>query len=187
MPISRGTHLSAIVEEIKSLNPSSILDCGCGWGLMGMLFRAYTDIRLSELDKTRYHRVGYQTTIEGIEIFERYKDWPWYYCYDWIYLGDVLEVLDRHLHLRQYDLVYAGDIIEHLTKEKGHELIKKMLAKGKVVIIATPSPAPIQGELLGNPNEEHKSSWSEDDFSGYKHEVIGNFGGILCLKVFSIL
>lgn len=185
MPINRGSHISAVIDEVKHLNPSSILDVGCGWGLMGVLFRAYTDIRLSELDKTRYHRVGYETTIEGIEIFERYKDYLWHYCYDWVYMGDAIEILNSHMHLRQYDLIYIGDIIEHFTKEKGHELLQKALAKGKVVIVATPSPAPAQGETLGNKYEEHLSSWDESDFSGYQHEIIGSFGGILCVRLTS--
>lgn len=177
MPISRGSHISAVIEEVKHLNPQSILDVGCGFGLMGAIFRAYTDIRLSELNPERYSK--WQTRIDGIEVFVGYRN-PLWTAYTGIILNDARIALDE---CAEYDLIYAGDIIEHFTKENGHELIRKMLKKGKKVIIATPSPAPKQDPLLGNAHEEHLSSWDETDFVNYQHEIIGSFGGILVVRL----
>lgn len=177
MPIDRGSHISALIEEVKHLVPNSILDIGCGFGHMGSIFRAYTDIRLSELDHSRYHK--WQTNIEAIEIFENYRN-PQWLVYNMVHIGDAVTILDE---LEQYDLIYCGDVIEHLTKEDGHAFLSKMLAHGKHVIIATPSPAPAQDALLGNTHEIHLSSWDESDFQSYPHRVVGNFGGILLIDL----
>lgn len=178
MPIDRGSHISAIIEEVKHFKPNSILDVGIGFGMMGAIFRAYTDIRMAEIDSSRYH--VWKTIIEGIEVWEGYRN-PLWDVYSHVFIGTAQELLPKFSS--SYDLIYCGDMIEHLTKEEGHDLIKLMLAHAKTLIIATPSPAPAQGELMGNHYEEHKSSWDESDFSGYKHEVIGNFGGILCVRL----
>lgn len=177
MPIDRGSHISALIEEVKFLKPESILDVGCGFGHMGSIFRAYTDIRLSEIYPERYH--NWKANIEGIEIFEAYRN-PQWLVYNMVHVDDAMVVLDE---LEQYDLVYCGDMIEHITKEEGHTMIKKMMDHGRHVMIATPSPAPAQDEILGNTHEKHLSSWDESDFQSYPHRVVGNFGGILLIDL----
>jgi hypothetical protein len=179
MPINRGSHISAVVEEVKHLKPESILDIGVGFGMMGVIFRAYTDIRMSEISPDRYFRHGYQTKIDGIEIFENYRN-PIWEAYDFVYIGNAFSAIDS---LQSYSLIYAGDVIEHFEKEQGHEFIKKALRKCDKLIIATPSPAPKQEELLGNKFETHLSSWEASDFVEYGHEVIGNFDGILVVRL----
>lgn len=181
MPINRGSHLSALIEEVKHLNPQSILDVGCGFGLNGAIFRAYTDIRWSEVYPERYK--DWQTRIDAIEIFENYRN-PLWKVYDRVVVGDAQYHfgMDDQL-LPQYDLIYCGDMIEHFEKPAAHQLIRKMLDHGKYVIIATPSPTPPQAPVLGNAHEEHLSEWDEKDFMEYNHERIGNFGGILMMKL----
>lgn len=179
MPISRGSHISRIIEEVKMINPNSILDVGVGWGLMGAIFRAYTDIRLSELDESRYHH--WQTRIDGVEVFRKYDNYMWM-GYDSVIKKDITDSL-FDLPVKKYDLIYMGDVIEHLEKYRGQALIESLLERCKYLIIATPSPAPKQGEVLGNKFEEHLSSWDESDFGDYHHEILGNFGGILCVKL----
>jgi 2-polyprenyl-3-methyl-5-hydroxy-6-metoxy-1,4-benzoquinol methylase len=171
MPISRANHISPIIEELLWLNPHSILDVGCGFGLFGVLFRAFTDIRRSERHSELYN--NWTTKIDGIEMFEPYRSKAWEF-YTNIYVSNALTEIDK---LEKYDFVYCGDVIEHLTKEDGHKLIKKLLEHtNKWVHIATPSPAPKQDPFLGNPNEEHISSWTEEDFKIYKYEMVGMFG-----------
>lgn len=182
MPLNRAIHISPIVEEIKWCKPNSILDVGIGFGMMGVIFRAYTDIRKSELNPDSYH--SWPTQIDGIEIFDWYKN-PVWDVYTNVYRGDALEWLDK---LGKYDVVYCGDMIEHLTKEDGFKLIDKMLAHcNSWVIIATPSPAPVQKAILGNPNEEHLSEWKMEDFQKYNCELIGNFfserDNMLCVRL----
>lgn len=179
MPINRGSHISAVIEEVKHLNPQSILDVGCGAGLMGSVFRAYTDIRLSELRPERYHT--WETVIHGIEVFEDYRN-PLWESYNHVYIGEAIEVL-KSSDNSSYDLIYAGDVLEHFTKDKGFSFIDTLLKHGKTILIATPSPAPAQPALLGNAYEEHLSSWDEFDFVQYDFQVVGNFNGILLIKL----
>lgn len=170
MPINRAIHISALMEEIKFFNPGSILDVGCGFGMMGTLFRAFTDVRKSERNPESYH--AWPTKIDAIEVFEWYKNKTWD-VYTNVFVGNALEIIDT---LDNYDVIYCGDMIEHLTKERGYELIDKMMAKAnRCVIIATPSPAPVQPAILGNEHEEHLSEWKEEDFANYQCELIGNF------------
>lgn len=170
MPINRAIHISALAEEIKFYNPGTILDVGMGFGMMGTIFRAFTDVRKSERNPDSYH--SWPTRIDGIEIFEWYRNKAWD-MYTNVYVGNALEVMDT---LDMYDVIYCGDMIEHLSKEAGYELIDKMLAHtNRVVMIATPSPAPKQDPILGNPNEEHVSEWVFEDFAKYNCELIGNF------------
>lgn len=177
MPINRGSHISAIVDEVKHLNPQSILDVGCGAGMMGAIFRGYTDIRLSELRPERYH--AWETKIDGIEIFESYRN-PLWEAYSAVHIGEAIDTIST---LGQYDLIYCGDIIEHFPKDAGHTLVQKMVDHGKTVLIATPSPAPSQPPLLGNAYEEHLSTWDEFDFVEYNFQVVGTFSGILVIRI----
>jgi len=177
--LNRGSHLSAIIDEVLWLKPHSILDVGIGWGLFGVIFRAFTDVRKSKLFPENW-----STKIDGIEIFEPYKNKAWEF-YNNVYIGNALEVIEP---LEKYDFVYCGDMIEHLTKEDGYKLIDKMLQHtNKWVHIATPMPAREQGEILGNLSETHLSSWTEEGFNRYKYEKVGIFGWgqdyMLCVRL----
>lgn len=176
MPTNRAIHLSAIIEEVKWINPGSILDVGVGFGVMGPLFRMATDVRKSERNPESYH--DWPTRIDGIEIFEWYRN-PVWNTYTNVYIGNALDTIDG---LPTYDFVYCGDMIEHLAHEDGEKLIDKMLEHAnKWIHIATPSPAPVQGEILGNANEAHLSEWTQQQFEdlaqtkGYVMELVGNF------------
>ncbi len=182
-------HLSAEIEEIKWLKPHSILDVGIGFGIMGTVFRAVTDVRMSERNPESYH--DWPTRIDGIEIFEWYRNPAWA-MYTNVYVGDALQVLDE-LEIK-YDVIYCGDMIEHLSKEDGYKLIEKMLDRSNQwVEIATPSPAPKQDPILGNAHEEHLSEWLQTEFEdyakekGYTCEIVGNFpeaaGNMLCVRI----
>ena len=164
MPVSRPNHLGYIGEQILELNPMSVLDVGCGFGLFGMLFRTLTDIWEGRYD-------SWQTRIDGVEIFERYITDLQRKIYTNIYLGDIVNIIDT---LPDYDFIYMGDVIEHLTKENGITLLEKLKRKGKVVIIATPLVVSEQGTINGNENERHISQWHSNDFVGAEINTFGN-------------
>jgi hypothetical protein len=179
MPINRGAHLSAIIEEILCIKPQSILDVGMGWGMMGSIFQVFTDVRCGRLQKE-----DWGLKLDGIEIFEPYRNLAWDF-YDTIYVGDALTEIAG---LDKYDVVYCGDMIEHLTKEDGHKLIEKMLSHCNAwVIIATPSPARPQEGVYGNKSETHLSDWTEEDFKKYNYEMISTIGWgtdyMLCIRL----
>jgi len=167
MPISRSDALPFIGNIIWNTNPSRILDVGIGFGHMGVLFRAWTDIRMAELDPDRYHHLGWKTEIHGIEIHPPYANPLYEFIYDVVYWGDALEEIKK---LGSYDVIYLGDIIEHYEKEMGEILLRNaaqhLTPKG-FLVVATPEGFRPQGPVLNNPNEEHKSGWTKADFDRF--------------------
>lgn len=158
MPTSRPYHLSWLCGQVLEKKPKSILDIGVGFGSKGMLFREYTDIWNGNYK-------DWKTIIDGIEIFKPYISELQRSIYNNIFLGNVLDMIDD---LDDYDLIYAGDIIEHFNKADGEILLRKLKAKSKTLIIATPIVVSKQGKVFNNPDEEHKSQWTANDFKGAK-------------------
>lgn len=160
MPCSRADNIPIVIEEVIRLNPKSILDVGIGFGMWGVLFRAYTDVRLSEIEPDRYKHPTVE--IHGIECFEGYRNCN-YNNYDLIYESDAIAQLGVFVS-RYYDLIYLGDIIEHFTKEDGLELLNLCYKVGKNVIVSTPRYFREQTAVLGNEHEKHLSFWEDKDF-----------------------
>ena len=162
MPISRPDNIPIVISEVIKLNPKSILDVGIGFGIYGVLFRACTDIRLSELTPSRYKK--WEVKIDGIEIFESYRNSN-YDNYNHIYYGSALTVLGNLIvDELSYDLIYLGDIIEHFDKKSGFYLLRLCKKLGKNIIISTPKYFRPQTDVLGNEHEKHLSLWTKEDF-----------------------
>lgn len=164
MPTSRPYHLTWLCNRIIELKPSSILDIGVGFGSKGMLFREYTDVWNGDMfDK--------KTRIDGVEVFKKYITKLQEEIYDHIYYGDILELIDT---LPDYDLIYMGDVLEHIERDKGFELLKKLRAKSRDLIVVTPARVGHQGAVYGNDKESHISQWSPMDFEGASVIEISN-------------
>ena len=169
MGTSNWQNISYNIELLRRLDPKSILDVGVGFGRWGILFREFLEI----WDNGRYNG-KWQVKIDGVEIFPGYiKDYHKYF-YNEIYLQNVLEFLETNGNT--YDLINFGDVIEHFTKEEGAKLIELALKKGKHVLINIPIGRYwAQNGTDENPYEEHKSVWYNNDFTGYKHNIIKTF------------
>lgn len=158
MPISRPNSLSRIMDIIWEANPRSILDVGIGFGGNGVLFRQYTDIRWGRFKK-------WQTRIDGIEIFKKYKNPIWKYIYNKVIIGDALYKIQK---LPNYDIIFLGDILEHLEKYQALILLKESIERAnQYVIIST--PATFRDSSVGvilhkNIYEEHKCFLEDEDF-----------------------
>jgi len=167
MPISRPDAIPIVGEIIWGKSPQSILDIGVGFGMWGVLFRAWTDIRLSEVYPRRYGRHGWQTRIHGIEIHEGYRNVLHTGIYDVIWYGDALQLLQAMQPGRLYDHIHLGDVIEHLDKSDGVTLLKMCrdhLTPGGGITVVTPNGFRPQGAVLGNVHETHKCGWTEREF-----------------------
>jgi len=165
MPSSRASGISTIVHVVKQLEPESILDVGVGFGKWGFLFREYTDIVASEEEKSRYSKEGWRVRIDGVEGYPGYLTPVHDYVYDEIHVGLIQDLADG---LPRYDVIFLGDMIEHLSKESGHEVLRKMLDRAnKAVIVSTPKFDTHQGELIGNALEQHECLWEARDFERY--------------------
>ena len=141
----------------------SILDVGCGRGFVGCIARIYRD----------------PERLVGIDAFGEYLD----FCRSLNVYSEL-----RKLDLRQtplpflnkaFDAVVALEVIEHLDMESGLALLQEMERIGGRVIISTPAQFVTQGAYDNNPQQQHRSLWSLEDFRkrGYNTRLITVLSG----------
>jgi SAM-dependent methyltransferase len=167
MPVSDYHCISDVLDIVEQAKPTSVLDVGCGFGKWGVLCREVLDIYHGNLAKT-----DWKARIEGVEIYEPYRNPNWEYAYNAVHVMDVFALLGQG---KRYDLILCCDVIEHFEKNVGQRLLDQMLDHAKAVIIVTPRGFFPQDPTYGNDHEEHKSGWEESDFAAYPHlyKVIG--------------
>jgi len=161
MPVSTPVHISTCMSYITTLNPRSVLDVGCGFGLWGFLCREYLDVWNGRVQPSEW-----QVRIDGIELFEPYIQAHQRALYSQIMIADIRVVLDS---LEEYDLIIAGDVIEHLEKPEGERVIERLYDRArKALLINLPlGDGWDHPEAYGNPGELHRSQWLEDDLIQY--------------------
>lgn len=159
MPTSDFTQIPDIIRVIIQTQAESVLEVGIGLGKWGALCREYIEISRGRMPDE------WKSRIEGIEIFERYRN-PLWSAYDAVHIGNALELLDE---AGTFDIVMCCDVIEHFEKAEGRALLEKMLDHGKIVIITSPRGDSPQEPVYGNAHEEHKSVWSSEDFKPYAY------------------
>lgn len=155
MPISYPDAFPVVGFKIIRERPTSFLDVGCGFGMMGMLAREYTDI-----DLRRYQRHEWKTRVDGIEVFPGYITELQRLIYNTIYVGDALDVLPS---LGVYDLVVCCDVLEHLDEKDGSHLLDLITLKCKKALISTPVRFIKQGAVFGNEHETHRKLWTQEE------------------------
>lgn len=140
------------INKILSVDPEFILDIGAGSG-------TYADA---------LRDAGYKHNIDALEIWQPYIDkFNLSEKYRNIYNQDVRLFSDF-----SYDVVIFGDILEHMTKDQALNVWEKVSAQAECALIAIPIIHYHQGELDGNPYEEHvKDDWSHE-------EVLSSFSNI---------
>lgn len=159
MGVSDASNLPFVAAELQRLNPQSILEVGVGFGKWGVVAREYL-----EAWQGRFRREEWKVRIEGIEIFEGYRNPVWDAAYDRIHIGDASRILKN---LGQFDVGLICDVIEHIEKPAGRVLIDELLAHCRTVIVTTPLSFWPQGEEHGNASQEHLCLWCPEDFSDY--------------------
>jgi hypothetical protein len=162
--VSDASNVPFVAVELQRLNPKSIIDIGVGFGKWGVVAREYL-----EAWNGRFRREEWQVRIEGIEIFEGYRNPVWAAAYDKVHVGDASQVLNT---LGQFDVGLICDVIEHIEKPTGRDLINQLLAHCQTVILTTPLSFWPQGEEHGNVSEKHLCLWQPEDFSGYSGRTI---------------
>jgi len=184
MPVSTSVHISHCVNRILELQPKSVLDIGCGFGLWGFLCREYLDA-FSE----RVLRNDWRVKITGVEFFEPYIQEHQRAVYDRIEIGDIRELAEK---LEPHELVIAGDVIEHLDKPDGREVLRKLYEKAeRALLINIPIGSGwAHGIVHDNPGELHRSEWLPQDFDDFLPEAqlfalpCGAYGSFYCCKEF---
>lgn len=99
----------------------------------------------------------------GIEVWKPYIElYNLKNVYDHIEQEDIRLV--DYQKFGNIDLVFAGDVLEHMTKEDAVQLMTKLLANSKRIIISIPIVHYPQDEVNGNPFERHvKDDWSHQE------------------------
>jgi len=148
--------LPLILDSIP-VNCKSLLDIGCGRGIVGALCRIYRGVdRLVGVD-------GFEPTLEFCQrtgfydrtILRNLNDTP-------LPFGDL-----------EFEVVTCIEVIEHLEWSAGHRLLDELERIGSQVILTTPNIRFQQSEYDGNGLQRHLSRWSPSDFSGRGYRVYG--------------
>ena len=156
MPASNFLHIPTVIHFVWALKPRSVLDVGVGNGAYGLLLRQYLDIGEQRIKPSEW-----KLRIDGVDVFEGYRNPVWDFAYNNIYMGDI-----RHIHqqLSQYDIVMFNDVLEHLEKDEAVALVLAMVNRSSVVIATTPNRVYPQGAWGGNDAETHRCLLSDADF-----------------------
>jgi len=139
----------------------SLIDVGCGRGIIGALARIYRNPK----------------RLVGIDVFRPYLNFCSYHgFYDEIYAYDLTKT---PLPFKDYefDVATCIEVLEHIPKSSGENLLNELERIAKKVIVTTPNGLIPQKALDDNPFQRHVSCWSVKDFTkrGYTVKGVGYF------------
>lgn len=114
-----------LVREILKLNKKvTVLDVGCGRGLIGGFLQKYDNVTIDGMDVDE----------EAIEEAKKYNKYRTFY-------NSSIEKID-YKELPKYDVIVFGDLLEHLVKP--YEVLIKMeknLKKDGIILVSIPNIA----------------------------------------------
>ena len=146
---SWGINDIAVSNMISNIDPTYIVDFGCGLG-------KYSDMCKATL-KHPYDIIGidgFQPTIDYLKQTDKYRD-------------TIYGLIENEVNNFNGDLAIFGDVLEHLPKQTSFNIIDKAIETFKYVIIVIPLHDYPQGPSGGNVLEEHICSFEEYDFDRY--------------------
>lgn len=104
-----------MVRDIMSLNPSSVLDLGCGLGNHGFVFTKFYGVKYKGMDISNF---AVKTNPYKLNLTR----------------GNIKNYQDTET----YDVVLCLDILEHLTEEELDETLKNIVKFGKTFVFSIP-------------------------------------------------
>jgi hypothetical protein len=156
MPLSNPLHLPATLHFAEAVQPHRILDAGIGMGCYGFLLRQHLEVAKGRITKKEW-----KLHLDGVEIFETYRNPVWDYAYDEVLIGDIRTLEAK---LGNYDLIICNDVLEHFDKTEAISLVQRLLRHSPVLIATTPNRFVPQTSWGGNEAERHRCILFERDF-----------------------
>lgn len=108
--------------------PDLVLDAGCGVGEGGLYLKVFPGRSFSRL-RGHPRLVGYDINQENIHTLAQLS------IYDELVLDDLINVLD---HFSQVPLTVCLETLEHMKKEKGLEVLAKLIKISQRILVITP-------------------------------------------------
>jgi len=156
MPTSAPETIPAMIRYMRQANPRTILDVGSGAGKYGMLAREYLEIW-----QDRFYPNQWIIQIDGIEIWEPYKDFPAYQAYYDRFIN--ADISDYAEDMPGYDLIICGDVLEHLEKSQAWKTFEKLLDHCRYLLLSLPIGFWPTSNIGDNIYESHISTWDDSD------------------------
>lgn len=167
MPSSPLTADPWVHRVLATIKPTSALDIGVGCGRFGFIFREKCE---SKDRPDFFHRCNWRCKLHGIEAFGAYIGEIQRLLYDEIYVGDALSIIDTLAE--SYDLIHLGDVLEHIPKQPALQLVRSCYERArKGVLLVMPYQPEMQGAVLGNNYEIHRSQFLWRDFKVYPYRI----------------
>jgi SAM-dependent methyltransferase len=160
VPVSFLDVAPRVIAEIQQLQPTSVLDVGCGYGSYGHLIRAHVD------------KYPWKIRLEAVEGFDQYLYRIGNTAYSKVYPITWDSFYKFHGTNKNYDLILLIDVIEHFDKEEGVKVLGECKSISKRVLFSTPADPAEQGAEYGNQLEIHRSRWTWDDFASFNPRPI---------------
>jgi 2-polyprenyl-3-methyl-5-hydroxy-6-metoxy-1,4-benzoquinol methylase len=150
--------LHELLEEIPK-NVESLVDVGCGRGIVGALMRIYRT----------------PSRLVGVDVFQDYIDFCKRYCfYDELHCLDLRQT-PLPFQDGEFDVAACIETIEHLPRRSGERLLEELSRISDTVIVSTPSSFFRQpkSHVASNPFQAHISKWTVEDFRSRGYDVKG--------------
>ncbi|MDH5374541.1 MAG: class I SAM-dependent methyltransferase [Candidatus Bathyarchaeota archaeon] len=151
--------LRELLHQIP-VETNSLLDVGCGRGIIGALVRIYRSPRI----------------VVGVDIFDDYLA----FCekmgfYDQLIKHDLRNRLP--FQDKEFEVSTCVEVIEHLDKDCGTSVLSELERISESVIVTAPTKFFPQRAYDGNTFQRHVCGWSAKELKkrGYAVLGVGNF------------
>lgn len=143
MPFSARENDADVLDFVFGHNIETVLDVGAGSGTYGRMLKDNVDV------------------IEAVEIWQPYvREYNLLDVYSEVHLADVRDLEPEFF--AEFDLVIFGDILEHMTRKESLD-VWEAASTAQYGLISVPVIHWPQGEVEGNPYEEHIQEHMETD------------------------
>lgn len=154
MPISLDVYNQDILNDIKLINPSTVLDVGAGKG------------KYFEIVKS----INPNVSVDAVEAEETYiKKYDLKSKYRKVFNNDIVNFAKNNKDDR-YDLCIIGDVLEHLYLHEAISVLDALAYKTKFIMIVWPTNLP-QDYEWESIFEMHKSNIQLSDISRFNIQL----------------